>query len=95
MVGRACLGRPWLFSELRNMLEGRYPGGPPALGKAVEAMGQHLQRWAEHDGSGKSAVLQMRKLVPCYLMVGAGSTCTLAALPCGCCVLAVGLRSSL
>jgi hypothetical protein len=71
MVGRACLGRPWLFSDLAAMFAGRYPGPPPALAQAVAAMREHLLRWAAHEGSATSAVLKMRKLVPLYLQVRA------------------------
>jgi tRNA-dihydrouridine synthase len=88
MVGRACLGRPWIFSELREMFEGSYPAAPPCLGRVVAAMGDHLQRWAAHEDSAKSAVLQMRKLVPCYLLVGAGAAYVATACA-GCCLTAV------
>jgi hypothetical protein len=73
MVGRACLGRPWLFSELAHMFGGRYPGPPPRLGRALAALEDHLLRLAAHEGSGASAVLKMRKMVPLYLQVGAGA----------------------
>ncbi len=32
VVGRGCLGRPWLFRDLADVFEGREPENPPDLG---------------------------------------------------------------
>src|SRR5574337_649091 len=31
IVGRGCLGRPWLFRDLADLFDGRAPGNPPPL----------------------------------------------------------------
>jgi nifR3 family TIM-barrel protein len=48
VVGRGCLGRPWLFRDLADVYAGREPRDPPALGEVVEVMTEHaelLARW--------------------------------------------------
>lgn len=44
VVGRGCLGRPWLFRDLAEVFEGRTPPNPPNLGEIVEVMLEHVQR---------------------------------------------------
>ena len=34
VIGRGCLGRPWLFGELRDVFEGREPASPPTFGSS-------------------------------------------------------------
>jgi nifR3 family TIM-barrel protein len=54
VVGRGCLGRPWLFRDLADVMAGREPQDPPALGEIADLMLEHaelLARWAgEHHG---------------------------------------------
>jgi len=48
VVGRGCLGRPWLFRELADVFEGREPADPPPLGEVAEVMMEHaalLTKW--------------------------------------------------
>jgi nifR3 family TIM-barrel protein len=48
VVGRGCLGRPWLFRELSDVFEGREPGDPPPLGEVADVMLEHaalLAKW--------------------------------------------------
>jgi nifR3 family TIM-barrel protein len=48
VVGRGCLGRPWLFRELADVFAGREPAPPPRLGEIAELMLEHaelLTRW--------------------------------------------------
>ncbi len=48
VVGRGCLGRPWLFRELADVFAGREPAPPPRLGEIAELMLEHaelLARW--------------------------------------------------
>jgi len=47
VVGRGCLGRPWLFRDLAEVFEGRSPPNPPRLGEIVEVMLEHVQRLIE------------------------------------------------
>jgi nifR3 family TIM-barrel protein len=48
IVGRGCLGRPWLFRDLVSVFDGREPENPPLLGGIVEIMLEHatlLSKW--------------------------------------------------
>ncbi len=44
VVGRGCLGRPWLFRDLAEVFAGNEPPNPPKLGEVVEVMLEHVQR---------------------------------------------------
>jgi nifR3 family TIM-barrel protein len=49
IVGRGCLGRPWLFRDLADVFEGREPENPPDFGGVVDVMLEHarlLVLWA-------------------------------------------------
>jgi tRNA-dihydrouridine synthase len=48
IVGRGCLGRPWLFRDLVSVFDGREPENPPLLGGIVAIMLEHatlLTNW--------------------------------------------------
>lgn len=50
MIGRAALGRPWVFQEAAEMLAGRLPStAPPPLGGVLQLALQHLIAWAEWE----------------------------------------------
>jgi len=38
VVGRGCLGRPWLFGDLAAVFAGREPENPPNFGVVIETM---------------------------------------------------------
>lgn len=42
VVGRGCLGRPWLFGDLAAIFDGREPDDPPTLGEIAKIMREHL-----------------------------------------------------
>jgi hypothetical protein len=68
MIGRAALGRPWLFTEAAALLSGQLPTTlPPPLGGVLQLALQHLHAWVDWEQDELSAVLKMRKLIPCYL----------------------------
>jgi nifR3 family TIM-barrel protein len=54
VVGRGCLGRPWLFRDLADVFAGREPENPPNLGEIADIMVEHAKRLAgwfgEHPG---------------------------------------------
>lgn len=50
VVGRGCLGRPWLFRDLADVFAGREPSDPPRLGQVVEIMLEHAQRLVDWAG---------------------------------------------
>ncbi len=43
VVGRGCLGRPWLFRDLADVFEGREPSDPPTFGQIVDIMMEHAE----------------------------------------------------
>jgi nifR3 family TIM-barrel protein len=54
IVGRGCLGRPWLFRDLADVFAGREPRDPPDLGGVVDVMLEHarlLAAWLGEDGA--------------------------------------------
>jgi len=66
VVGRGCLGRPWLFRDLADVLAGRPPHDPPNLGEVGEIMIRHARLLAEHFGDPFGINL-FRKHPPWYL----------------------------
>jgi nifR3 family TIM-barrel protein len=50
VVGRGCLGRPWLFANLVDALSGRDVAPSPALGWVCDVMIDHARLLADHLG---------------------------------------------
>lgn len=50
VIGRGCLGRPWLFKELTDLFEGKRPSAPPTLGNVVDVMAEHARLLVELRG---------------------------------------------
>jgi nifR3 family TIM-barrel protein len=66
VVGRGCLGRPWLFGELCAALTGNEPPPPPDLGGVLDAMREHGRLLAAFFGE-KNGMQQVRKFTGWYL----------------------------
>jgi tRNA-dihydrouridine synthase len=47
VVGRGCLGRPWLFRDLAAAFGGEPAPAPPSLGDVIATMRHHLAFLAE------------------------------------------------
>ncbi|MEX1025420.1 MAG: tRNA dihydrouridine synthase DusB [Planctomycetota bacterium] len=60
IVGRGCLGRPWLFRELSQAFDGVEPDPPPNLGAVIEIMVDHAERLVDFFGD-EMGMRQMRK----------------------------------
>ncbi len=71
VIGRGCLGRPWLFEDLADAFNGREVKAPRTLGFVVDVMKRHLRTLVVHfgdDSSGTSrGVRDFRKHVSWYL----------------------------
>jgi nifR3 family TIM-barrel protein len=67
VVGRGCLGRPWLFADLAAAFAGRSVRVRPGLGEVANAMRRHAQLLAEHYGEELKACRDIRKHVAWYL----------------------------
>ena len=50
VVGRGCLGRPWLFRDLADVFAGREPESPPNLGDVGRIMIRHAGLLESHFG---------------------------------------------
>lgn len=50
VVGRGCLGRPWLFAELAAALSGEEIPVPPNLGEIGQIMAEHARLLVDHFG---------------------------------------------
>jgi tRNA-dihydrouridine synthase len=54
IVGRGCLGRPWLFRDLADVFSGRAPSNPPDFGGVIDVMLEHarlLAAWLGEEGA--------------------------------------------
>ncbi len=65
VVGRACLGRPWLFGELAAIFDGRDPAPPPRLAEVIRIMDRHARALVDFFGPERG-VYQMRKWCSWY-----------------------------
>jgi nifR3 family TIM-barrel protein len=50
VVGRGCLGRPWLFADIGAVFAGRAAGSPPPFGVVADVMRRHAGLLAEDEG---------------------------------------------
>jgi nifR3 family TIM-barrel protein len=73
VVGRGCLGRPWLFADLAAAFAGRPERRSPTLGEVLATMRRHVELLTEHyravypaDGELR-ACRDIRKHIAWYL----------------------------
>jgi nifR3 family TIM-barrel protein len=66
VIGRGCLGRPWLFAELSAAFTGSPPPVPPTLGEVADIVRRHGQLLAAHFGEDKG-MRDIRKHIAWYL----------------------------
>lgn len=65
VVGRGCLGRPWLFRDLADAFAGRPIQPPPNLGVVGDTMVDHARRLIDHMGD--RGIRDFRKHTGWYL----------------------------
>ena len=66
VVGRGCLGRPWLFGQLAAAFEGRDIPGDPYLGQVLSTLRRHAQLLVDDHGEEKGC-RDIRKHMAWYL----------------------------
>ncbi len=66
VIGRGCLGRPWLFAELSAAFRGEPIPTPPNLGEVADIIRRHGSLLAAHFGEDKG-MRDMRKHIAWYL----------------------------
>ncbi|MFP3906456.1 MAG: tRNA dihydrouridine synthase DusB [Acidimicrobiales bacterium] len=67
VIGRGCLGRPWLFADLARALEGEPPHGPPRLGTIATTILRHLELSLDWYRDETGAIRRLRKHLRWYL----------------------------
>ncbi|GHA40252.1 tRNA dihydrouridine synthase DusB [Streptomyces spiroverticillatus] len=67
VVGRGCLGRPWLFGDLVAGFEGREERATPTLREVAVVMRRHAELLGEWIGDEARGVIDFRKHVAWYL----------------------------
>ncbi len=67
VVGRGCLGRPWLFGDLVAGFEGTGAYAQPSLREVADAMVRHARLLGEWLGDEARGVIDFRKHVAWYL----------------------------
>jgi nifR3 family TIM-barrel protein len=65
VIGRGCLGRPWLFGELEAALTGRPAPPTPNLGAVADTLSRHAELLCEHLGADKG-IRDFRKHIAWY-----------------------------
>ena len=66
VIGRGCLGKPWLFAELSAAFTGTAAAPPPTLGEVATIIRRHGELLAAHFGEDKG-LRDMRKHIAWYL----------------------------
>jgi nifR3 family TIM-barrel protein len=66
VIGRGCLGRPWLFGQLAAAFEGRPLPEPPSTGEVVALMAEHAGMLVDWFGD-HTGIREFRKHTAWYL----------------------------
>ncbi|GAA2031971.1 tRNA dihydrouridine synthase DusB [Catenulispora yoronensis] len=67
VVGRGCLGRPWLFADLAAAFTANPTRALPTLGEVTTTMRRHAELLASWLGTEQAGVVDFRKHVAWYL----------------------------
>jgi len=68
VVGRGCMGRPWLFADLQAVFEGRPERVQPGLRHVADTLYRHGELMVSHfDDDENRAMREIRKHVAWYL----------------------------
>jgi nifR3 family TIM-barrel protein len=67
VVGRGCLGRPWLFTDLAAAFAGATARVQPPLGQVALTLRRHTEYLTELYGSEQKACRDIRKHIAWYL----------------------------
>jgi nifR3 family TIM-barrel protein len=67
VVGRGCLGRPWLFTDLAAAFAGTTARVRPNLGQVTQTMRRHTEYLIDFYGSEFKACRDIRKHIAWYL----------------------------
>ena len=65
IVGRGCLGRPWLFRDLADVFAGREPVDPPNFADVLEIMFVHARKLCDWFGE-RTAMRSFRRHASWY-----------------------------
>lgn len=79
IVGRGCLGRPWLFADLAAVFDGRTPAPAPRLGVVLDVVRRHAAMLVEFFGP-VNGIRHMRKWGTWYVAGFPGARAARAAL---------------
>jgi nifR3 family TIM-barrel protein len=60
MIGRAVVGRPWIFRDIKYYLETGKKMAPPGIGERVKLATLHLEKSLEYKGEIRG-ILEMRR----------------------------------
>ncbi|MCU1546277.1 MAG: tRNA dihydrouridine synthase DusB [Homoserinimonas sp.] len=66
VVGRGCLGRPWLFGDLVAAFRGQTEIAQPSLGTVAATLRRHTELLVEFFGSEERACRDIRKHITWY-----------------------------
>ncbi|MFM9138134.1 MAG: tRNA dihydrouridine synthase, partial [Actinomycetota bacterium] len=66
VIGRGCLGRPWLFADLVDAFSGREIRPTPLLGEVLDIMVEHGEMLCAHLGADRG-IRDFRKHTSWYL----------------------------
>ncbi len=67
VVGRGCLGRPWLFADLAAAFSGSPQRWQPALGEVAATLRRHAEYLVDFYGEQDRACRDLRKHIAWYL----------------------------
>jgi nifR3 family TIM-barrel protein len=67
VVGRGCLGRPWLFGQLAAAFAGHAPPPEPTSGEVIAVLRRHAELLVEMRGDERTGCRDIRKHMAWYL----------------------------
>ena len=60
MIGRAAIGNPWIFNEIKNYIKNNHQITPPSLSDRIETVRKHLDFSIQWKGE-KLGLIEMRR----------------------------------